>query len=173
MREDLQDRDASRVRGAVGSGGAEGPHGHSEPVPISGVSELTDFWGVRSTRNSLPVTPIMLQGQMLGNGPWSYLGQQSPGPACCLCPHFMDGMTEAQVAGDELMGVWGQQQVGRWLCRAPIFSVPCRWGPLRTASAWGLGGAQIAAPRLMTRKPGPARSHPMSEVTQPCEGRGV
>lgn len=93
MREDLQDRDASRVRGAVGSGGAEGPHGHSEPVPISGVSELTDFWGVRSTRNSLPVTPIMLQGQMLGNGPWSYLGQQSPGPACCLCPYFMPRLT--------------------------------------------------------------------------------
>lgn len=32
---------------------------------------------------------------------------------------------------------------------------------------------QTAAPRLMTRKPGPARPHPMSEVAQPCEGRGV
>jgi len=89
MREGLQDRDASRVRGVVGSSGAEGPRGHSEPVPTSGVSELTDSWGVRSTRNHLPVTPIMLQGQMLCNGPWSYLSQQSPGPACCLCPRFV------------------------------------------------------------------------------------
>lgn len=89
MREGLQDRDASCVRGAAGSSGAEGPRGHSEPVPASGVSELTDFWGVRSTQNHLPVTPIMLQGQMLCNGPWSYLSQQSPRPACCLCPRFV------------------------------------------------------------------------------------
>ena len=90
------------------------------------------------------------------------------------------------------MGVQGQQQAGRSLHRACIFSMLCRWGPLRTVSAWGLGGdlwtgvcpplhcvpslaheGQTAAPRLMTRKPGPARSHPVSEVTQPCEGRGV
>lgn len=42
-------------------------HSHSEPVPTTGVSELTDFWGVRSTRNRLPATPIVLRGQMLCN----------------------------------------------------------------------------------------------------------
>lgn len=68
------------------------------------------------------------------------------------------------------MGVRGQQQVGRWLCRAP-FLCAMSLGALRTASVWGLGGHGLLPP-TDDKKPGPARSHPMSEVTQPCEGAG-